>query len=149
MTVGERMDNVASQGHNPAVNPLFSRKLKRVPENITSEKGLKSLIRREQKKLDPRYIDKIVKDGRKTVNTFLMTAGRYDLIDEIKKLNTKQFHLLWQYTNVGEVSSLAYELAKARLMPDKDDRGNRWEAKVTEDSFEDVEKLVKWARTVK
>lgn len=154
MTIAERMERVVpdrlSPGSNPAVNNPFARLITRAPENVTSEKALRTLVKQAQKQLDPKYMDRMAREGKKTVATFLRTAGQYELLADIQKLNNKQFHMLWTYTNLGNVSSLAYELAKSLLMPDKDDRrSDKWEAGTIGDSFIEVEKLVKWAGKVK
>lgn len=147
MTVGERMASTQSEfprTANPAVNSPFN-KMQFHSSGVTGERALAKLVKQVRDKMNPKKVAKEVAQGREQLAQMLKIVGRNDIQEKVQKLNDKQFHLLWHYSNLAGSVSIVYEIEMARLAG-KDEK--RWYDSVADDSFNEVDELVDWAGKV-
>lgn len=113
-TIGERDAYTRSDfpnTANPAVNSPF-KKIERVPRQVTTQKALKQMTKQQQAKIDPKHMENFVREGKRDLRKMLKVAGQSDMMRDIDKLTTKQFHILWGFTSFAMDISIAYENGK-------------------------------------
>lgn len=129
---------------NPAVNSPFN-KITRKPEQLASRKALEALTKQQQAKVDPRYMEQFVADGRVQLEKMMKVINRPEMQERFDKLTTKQFHLIWGYTNAADDLSTDYEIITASGKG----KSNKSDEKLQADSLENVSDILDWVSKIK
>ncbi|QXG07734.1 hypothetical protein QEJ61_gp02 [Curtobacterium phage Pize] len=147
MTVGQREAATRSDfpmTANPASNSPF-RKIERKPNNIAGERAAIKLMKQHQQRVTEEHIGRFVRQGKKELRQMLKDIGRPDIWQRVTKLDEKQFHLLWGWTEFARDISQEYE--EAKLL--KAGKSNRGRAEASENTLAEAEELIDFIGRVK
>lgn len=149
MTIGERQNMLGvrefPRAANPATNSPFN-KMDRKPGGIPNMAAVDKLTRDMKKRTSGDFFKSEAKRLKSDIVKFFNNVGGVSdqMIKEIQRMTPKQIHAL-NLTNFSNAVSTKYELLKRHMQNRNDD----FAAKVADDSTEEAEDLVRWARKIK
>ena len=109
---------------------------------ITSPQALDALTKQLEKRLNPTFLKRTLKEQRTQMDKMLKTLGYGDLQEEAQGLNDFQFNILWNHTEFqNAVSNISDLLAKMKKGDKKE-----YQASVLNDYGTDIKSMVTWAK---
>ena len=144
MTVGQREDNIIASnlnilraGGNPQYRPYDT--IQRSISGIPNEEALKKLIKATEKQAGENYARRAVIAQRRNHIKFLESHGALDQAKQIKNLSVRQYDILQNYTNYGNLNEFRY------IGGDGSAGSNARIDKIADDATDDINELIAWA----
>jgi len=145
MTVGQREDNIVASnfnilraGGNPQYRPydVVNRSISGIP----NEDALIKLIRHTEKQVGEKYARRAVIAQRRNHIKFLESHGALDQAKLVKKLSVRQYDILQNYTNYGNLNEFRY------IGGDGSAGSTARLDKIADDATDDIDELIRWAQ---
>lgn len=146
-TIGQRRDKMRSDrklAGNPSVNDPYDPPV-RGSKNFADRKAVKELTKDEKRKTTKGWDKKELIRQIGEFSKMIDRIGDADMAAAVKSLTPGQFRTLWNDTGFATAISQEYEIYRATLV-DQEDKD--WYGTVISDSFQDANRLVKWAKNL-